>query len=84
VKSVLEHEPEDAFIGKIPKSVHEMPLPSFDPGVFGNEMIKQKIYSNIDPEDPTKATYAGGDIGQGSYAGTQVALTEVYSRIEQR
>ena len=82
--SILEHESEEEFLSKLPTSVHQAPLPSYDLGVLGNELVDLKLYCRVDPDDPTKTVDAGGNITQGTYAGTQVALTQVYAQIEQR
>lgn len=82
--SVLDHEPEEEFLGKLPLKIGDATLPSYDCGVFNNELVDLKLYSKIDPNDPTSTVDAGGNITEGTYAGTQVALTQVYSQIEQR
>jgi hypothetical protein len=84
VKAILQHDNEKEFLSTLPRRINDAPLPSFDPGVFNNELLNLNIYHKVDPKDPTKAQDAGGNITKGTYAGTQVALTELYSRIEQR
>lgn len=84
LSSIFDHEAEEDFLKKLPERVGDALLSSYDPGVLGNELVDQKLYSHADPEDPSKAVHAGGKIVQGSYGGTQVALTQVYSQIEQR
>ena len=84
-KSILKHLPEAGFLAQAaPASVADVPLPSFDPGVFDNEMMKQKLYPTLDPDNPSVVRKPEGDITEGSYVGTQIALTQAYSRIEQR
>lgn len=84
VKAILEHDDEEKFLSALPGAIKDALLPSFDPGVFNNELLNLNIYRKLDPTDPAKSEDAGGNITRGTYAGTQVALTEVYSRIEQR
>jgi hypothetical protein len=83
-RTILQHLPENDFFDQTaPESVGDVPLPSFDPGVFDNELMKLKLYPNIDPQDPSIVREPEGNIVEGTYTGTQVALTQAYSRIEQ-
>ena len=84
VKAIFEHDDEEKFLSALPDKIKDALLPSFDPGVFNNELLNLNIYRKLDPKDPTKSEDAGGNITKGTYAGTQVAVTELYSRIEQR
>lgn len=82
--SIIRHPTErDYFSQLAPQSVRDAHLPSFDPGVFNNELLKLKLYSQPDPNDPLRAVEPEGNIVEGTYAGTQLALTQAYSRIEQ-
>lgn len=83
-ESILQHDNEKEFLNSLPTRIEDAQLPSFDPGVLNNELLDLHIYRNLDPNDPTKSSDAGGNITKGTYAGTQVALTQLYSRIEQR
>lgn len=83
VKAIFQHDDEETFLSKLPDRIQDAPLPSFDPGVLNNELLNLSIYQKVDPNDPTKTKDAGGNITKGTYAGTQVALTQLYSRIEQ-
>lgn len=81
--AILQHEPEEEFLNKLPTKIKDAPLPSYDPGVLSNELIQLKLYRTIDPDNPKKTYDAGGNITKGTYSGTQVALTQIYSHIEQ-
>ncbi|KAK1756967.1 putative lipoxygenase [Echria macrotheca] len=82
--TILKHPTEKEFMAQIaPKTVADAPLPSFDPGVFNNEMLRLKLYPVIDPNDPQLVKEPEGNIVEGTYIGTQLALTQAYSRIEQ-
>jgi hypothetical protein len=84
-RSILEHLTEKRFLAQhSPEAIGDVPLPSFDPGVFDNEMMKQKLYPTIDPQNPSVIREPEGNIREGTYVGTQIALTQAYSRIEQR
>ncbi|KAI0134249.1 lipoxygenase [Xylariales sp. AK1849] len=73
-KDILKQPEEDRFEQVVP--IKDAPLQDFDPGVFNEELLNLKIFPDGDE-------YAGGDIKKGTYAGTQAALTHIYSRIEQ-
>lgn len=84
-RTILKHLPETKYLAQtLPDAVQDVPLPSFDPGVFDNEMMKEKLYPSVDPKDPFNVREPEGNIVEGTYVGTQVALTQAYSRIEQR
>lgn len=82
--SILQHPNEKEYMSQIsPEDIRDAPLPSYDPGVFNNELLALNLYSTVDPNDPKKIHEPAGNIEQGTYAGTQVALTQLYARIEQ-
>lgn len=83
-RTILKHLPERDYLDQTaPGSVADIPLPSYDPGVFDNELMKLKLYPTIDPHDPSLVQEPEGKIVEGTYMGTQVAVTQAYSRIEQ-
>lgn len=85
-KTILEHSDETDLFKKIIE-VAKAPLEDFDPGVFSEELINLGIVGRVDPEKAhgQDGFQAGdGNIEEGTYAGTQAALTQVYSLIEQR
>ncbi|KAK4153034.1 lipoxygenase [Chaetomidium leptoderma] len=83
-RTILEHPSEKSYLAQTaPECVGDVPLPSFDPGVFDNEIMKLKLYPTVDPQDPSIIREPEGNIVEGTYMGTQVALTQAYSRIEQ-
>jgi len=82
--TILNHPTEKDFLAQIaPKSIKDLTFMSFDPGVFDNELLQLKLYPTIDPKDPKKVREPEGNIHEGTYVGTQIALTQAYSRIEQ-
>jgi len=82
--SILRLPSEKEFAAQLaPGKVKDAPLPSYDPGVFDNELLQLKLYPTLDPDDPTNVREPEGNIHEGTYMGTQVALTQAYSRIEQ-
>lgn len=83
-RSILKHRPQKEYLADIaPKSVGDAPLPSFDPGIFDNELLKLKLYPKVNLNVPSLVQEPEGNIVEGTYMGTQVALTQAYSRIEQ-
>ncbi|KAL2146597.1 hypothetical protein VTI28DRAFT_3096 [Corynascus sepedonium] len=83
-RTILKHPLEKQYLAQTaPSFVADIPLPSFDPGVFDNEIIEQRLYPTIDRSDPSAIQEPEGDIKRGTYRGTQIALTQALSRIEQ-
>lgn len=85
-KAILQHPEETEFFRKV-VPVGEAPLQDFDPGVLTSELLNLNIYEKVDnaaSHGPKNSKYAGGNITEGTYAGTQAALTQIYGRIEQR
>lgn len=76
----LDERKKDASIG-----LQDVPFSDIDPGVFNSELVKLKIYAKPDQKNlAQKPQLGGGNIEEGTYAGTQAALTHAYSRIERR
>ena len=78
--------PLDQMLADVPRKVHELPLKSFNKGIFGTELINLDVLPPTDskvvapsiksPKEPQ------GNITEGTYGGTQLALTEIYDRVE--
>jgi len=83
-QAIFQHDDEKEFMCTVPTKIGDAILPSYDPGVLNNELLNLSIFQKLDPEDPRKTQDAGGNLTKGTYSGTQVALTQLYSRIEQR
>ncbi len=82
--SILKHPSEKEYLAQIsPENIGDAPLPSFDPGVLNNELLALQLYSTFDATDPKPFGEPKGIIEKGTYTGTQVALTQLYQRIEQ-
>jgi hypothetical protein len=85
-KAILQHPDEADFLKEV-VPVADAPLQDFDPGILSEELLNLDIYQKVDAaasQGPKDSKYAGGNITEGTYAGTQAALTQIYSRIEQR
>ncbi|AEO63144.1 uncharacterized protein THITE_120952 [Thermothielavioides terrestris NRRL 8126] len=71
-RTILRHQSEKEYaLDLAPESVHDAMLPSIDPGVFDNEMLKQKLYPAIDPGNESPVQEPEGNIVEGTYLGTQ-------------
>ncbi|KAF4984881.1 hypothetical protein FZEAL_34 [Fusarium zealandicum] len=74
----LDERKKDASI-----SIQDVPFADIDPGVFNNELVRLKIYAKpVANNLSKKPELGGGNIEEGTYAGTQAALTHAYGRIE--
>ncbi|KAF6827115.1 lipoxygenase 1 [Colletotrichum plurivorum] len=68
---------------KLRQRISELSLLDFDPGVFDNELLKQGICARLDQDDFGKSARPGkGRITEGTYEGTQAAITHAYQKIE--
>jgi hypothetical protein len=83
-RTILGFPSKKKYFGQVaPKEIGDVALSSFDPGVFNNELLDQKLYPTLDPGNPSLVQEPEGNIIEGTYVGTQLALVEAYSRIEQ-
>ncbi|KAH7633240.1 lipoxygenase [Sordaria sp. MPI-SDFR-AT-0083] len=84
-KTILKHPAKKDFLKQVvPEAVGDCPLPSFDPGIFHSELLDLKLYPEVDPNDPKNIKEPEGNVREGTYLGTQLALTQAYERVEQR
>lgn len=85
---ILEHPSEDDLFQAVPEDVKDYRLKHWDKGVFSLELL------NLSITPPTVNIFDGvvsghieipaGQVKEGTYSGTQLALTEMFSRIEKR
>ncbi|KAK4235305.1 hypothetical protein C8A03DRAFT_36850 [Achaetomium macrosporum] len=66
-----------------PGSVQDAPLSWFDPGIFDNGMVEQKLYATIDSGNLSLVREPDGNIMEHTYAGTQLVLVQAYSLTEE-
>jgi hypothetical protein len=88
-------QPSPAVIGAIPglydilnahikHDIEEDPMIVWDKGVFLNELHKQGIVLTTDDNGAINGSLAARTgLRKGSYKGTRMALTEIYSLIEE-
>jgi hypothetical protein len=82
---ILKHPSLGAREKELQINIKDVPFVDIDPGVFNRELVKLKLYAKPNPrhlEQPP--ALGGGNITEGTYSGTQAALTHAYSRIERR
>lgn len=85
---ILQQPSKDALLQDVPADVNAFQLKHWDKGVFSLELL------NLAITPPTVAIADGGvsdeinvpegQIKEGTYGGTQLAITEIFSRIETR
>lgn len=74
---------DEILKGEPQHSIDEDPLAAWDKGVFINELQRRGIVLSISPQGALNGELAADEgIGEGTYDGTQMALTEMYSRLE--
>lgn len=70
--------------GEINHDVEEDPMVVWDKGVFLNELRKQGLVLSTNPDGAVDGELAANTgLKKGTYKGTQMALTEMYSLIEE-
>ena len=64
---------------EIPEKIEDFKLKRWDAGIFAQELVKE----NVAPvKEDGKVKVNDGQIEEGTYGGTQLALTEMYDRVE--
>ena len=81
----LKPIPLDQLLAGLPHKIRDLPLKSFNQGIFAKELINLDVVPPTDPKvvapsvsNPKKPE---GNITEGTYGGTQLALTEIYDRV---
>lgn len=79
----------DELLADVPKTIEAAPFKAWNSGVFAQELLSLQLVQIIDgvasPEKPTEIVEEPkGQIEEGTWGGTQLALTDMYSRIERR
>ena len=82
-----ESQPSLQYLLKdTPQKIQDAQLTAWDAGVFNQELVELKItpiISDLTKPVPTQSEENEGSITEGTWAGTQLALTDLYRRIEQ-
>jgi len=71
----------DQLLSDCPKKIEEAPFYSWDCGVFAQELVSKhlvQIVSNAaSPDTPIEVEEPEGQIEEGTWGGTQLALTDI-------
>lgn len=85
VEDILKQPSLDKRKAALRARISEHPFSDIDPGVFDDELVRLGIYVKPHPDGLEKKPIEGhGNIIEGTYAGTQAAITHAYKRIERR
>lgn len=75
----------DVLRRDITHDIEEDDMSVWDKGIFINELLKQGIVLNTNENGAVDGSLAASrGLRQGTYRGTRLALTEIYSLIEER
>ena len=66
----------------LPEKVTDFVLKRWDAGVFGQELVNVGVAPVAPTKQDPRLRVNDGQIQEGTYGGTQLALTEMYDRIE--
>lgn len=81
---ILRGPSKTDLLRDVPESITEFPLHHWDKGVFSLELLDQDITPVIviHGKGGRKLQFSKGQVTRGTYLGTQMAITEMYNRIE--
>ena len=85
--ALLPDQTKPAPSQALPSDIAKASLKSWDKAVFASELISLNIVPPLDPAIVGQKKADGSNVGdgqvqEGTYSGTQLALTEMYDRIE--
>ena len=85
--AIIHDQTKPAPSSALPADIAKAPLKSWDKAVFASELVSLNIVPPVDPvrvgqEKADRSNVGNGQVEEGTYAGTQLALTELYDRIE--
>lgn len=81
---ILRWPSKKDLLRDVPESITEFPLQHWDKGVFSLELLDQDItpVTVTSGKGGRKLQFPKGQVTRGTYVGTQMAITEMYNRIE--
>lgn len=81
---ILKGPSKTELLRDVPESITEYPFEHWDKGVFSLELLDQAItpVTITHGRGPRRIHFPKGQIKRGTYKGTQMAITEMYNRIE--
>lgn len=85
--AIIHDQTKPASKSALPANIAKAPLRSWDKAVFASELVSLNIVPPVNPvkvgqKVADKSNVGNGQVEEGTYAGTQLALTELYDRIE--
>lgn len=84
-EEILKQPSLDARKKDLAVDINDVPFTDIDPGVFNGELVKLGLYVKPNAKRlEAEPTPGNGNITEGTYSGTQAALTHAYGRIERR
>ncbi|KAK1982084.1 lipoxygenase [Colletotrichum cereale] len=82
-EELLKHPSLEQRKAELRSKISDHPFSDIDPGVFDGELVRLNIFCKPDPDGFEKEPIrGGGNILEGTYIGTQAAVTHAYKRIE--
>ncbi|KAF2240034.1 Lipoxygenase [Viridothelium virens] len=79
----VDPKPLDQLLQFSAPSIEETPLKQLDSGVTNLELVKLQIAPIVDSKTGRVKETPPGQIEDGTYGGTQLALTEMYAKVEE-
>ena len=84
---VIHNHTKPAPRQALPSNIAKAPLKSWDKAVFASELVNLNIVPPLNPvkvgQKRADESHVGdGQVQEGTYSGTRLALTEMYDRIE--
>jgi hypothetical protein len=83
----------DEMLDGTPEDISKYPMKTWDAGVFNNDLVREKLAPNpnakaapqtVNNNPSTSGEQIPGNITKGSYDGSQLAILEIFQRIESR
>ena len=83
----------DEMLDGVPEDISRFALKMWDAGVFNNDLVKEGLAPNpnvkpepntVDGNSETSGAQIPGNITKGTYDGSQLAILEIFQRIESR
>ena len=83
----------DEMLDGTPEDISKYPMKTWDAGVFNNDLVREKLAPNpnvtaapktINNNPSTSGEQITGNITKGTYDGSQLAILEIFQRIESR
>lgn len=83
----------DEMLDGTPEDISKYPMKTWDAGIFNNDLVREKLAPNpnvtaapntVNNNPSTSGVQIPGNITTGTYDGSQLAILEIFQRIESR